>query len=97
MYKRIYFLILNNKFSSGKIFIRNKALPVCLDCVHFVKHSNNYSNDPFLRNERYGRCTKFGEVDMITGTIEYDLASTCRLNDSKCGKSGSEFTKIIKY
>jgi hypothetical protein len=43
-------------------------------------------------NEKYGRCKKFGEANMITGTIEFDLASDSRFNDSKCGKIGSEFT-----
>jgi hypothetical protein len=30
---------------------------------------------------------------MITGAIEYDLAINSRLDDSKCGKIGSEYTK----
>ena len=85
MYKLIYFLILN--YSTEKIFIRNKALPICSNCLHFIEDTNNYP---------YGRCNKFGEVDMVTGTIKYDLASSCRLNDSKCGKFGSEFTEKIK-
>ena len=80
MYKRI--------ISTGKIFIRNKALPVCSNCVHFIEHTNNYPYDPMPSNEKYGRCKKFGEANMITGTIEYDS----RFNDSKCGKIGSEFT-----
>jgi hypothetical protein len=33
---------------------------------------------------------------MITGKIEYDLASNCRLNDSKCGKHPSEYTEKIQ-
>ena len=93
MYKLIYFLILNNKFSSGKKFIRNKELPICSKCLYFIEHTNNYPYDPLPSNEKYGRCKKFGEMDMVTGTINYDLASNCRLNESKCGKFGSEYTE----
>lgn len=96
MYKRVYFTILNNKFSIGKIFIRNKELPICSKCINFIEHTNNYPYDPIPCDEQYGRCKKFGEVNMITGMLEYDLASNCRLNDSKCGKFGSEFTEQIK-
>ena len=95
MYKLIYSLILNNKFSTGKIFIRNKTLPICVNCLHFIEHTNNYPYEPIPCDKLYGRCKKFGEVDMTTGVNEYDLASHCRLNDSKCGKFGSEFTEKI--
>ena len=88
MYKRI--------ISTGKIFIRNKALPICSNCLHFIEHTNNYPYDPMPSNEQHGRCKKFGEVNMITGAIESDLASDCRLNATKCGKSGSEYTEKIK-
>jgi hypothetical protein len=97
MNKIIDFLILNKKFSTKKIFIRNKEVPICSNCLHFIEYTNNYPYDPIPSNEKYGRCKKFGEVNMVTGAIEYDLAINCRLNDSKCGKFGSEFNKIIVY
>ena len=108
MYKLIYFLLLNKKFytgniftknkefSTGKIFVRNKELPICSNCLHFIEHTNNYPYDPVPNDKQYSKCKKFGEINMITGDIEYDLASNCRLNDSKCGKSGSEYTEKIK-
>ena len=96
MHKLVYFNILNNKFSIGKIFIRNKELPICLKCIHFIEHTNNYPYDPIPSDEQYGRCKKFGEVNLITGIIEYDLAKNCRLNVSKCGKLGLEYTENIK-
>ena len=55
MYKLIYFLILSKKFSTGKIFIRNKELPICSNCLHFIEHINNYPYDPVPSNEKYGR------------------------------------------
>ncbi len=97
MYKPIHFLLRNRKLSTEVFFIRNKELPVCSNCLHFIEHTNNYPYDPIPSNEKYGRCKKFGEVDMVSGVIEYDLAINCRLNDSKCGHFGSEFNEKIKF
>lgn len=83
------------KFSTGKIFIRNNGLPICSKCLHFIEHRNNYPYDPIPCDEQYAKCNKFGEVDMITGAIKYDLASNCRMDISKCGKFGSEYTERI--
>jgi hypothetical protein len=91
-YKRI----INRTLFTGQIFIRNKELPICINCVHFVEHTNNYPYDPIPSDEQYGKCKKFGEVNMITGRIKYDLASDCRLNMNKCGDFGSEYTEKIK-
>jgi hypothetical protein len=97
MYKHqpIQFL-LNKKIPIQKIFIRNKELPICSKCTHFIEHTNNYPYDPVPRDDQYGRCKKFGEMNIITGVIENDLASKCRLNDSKCGKFGEEYTEKIE-
>ena len=92
MYKTIYFS-LNRTFSIGKGFIRNKELPICSNCAHFIEHTNNYPYDPITSNEQYGRCKKFGEVNMITGAIDNDFASDCRLDNNKCGKFASEYSK----
>jgi hypothetical protein len=96
MYKLIPFFVLNKKLSTKTNFIRNTALPICLNCVHFIEHTNNYPYDPIPNNEKYGRCKKFGEVNMVSGVIEYDLAINCRLSDSKCRKFGSEFNEKTK-
>lgn len=93
MYKFIYFTILKRNFSTGLIYIRNKELPICSKCIHFIEYTNNYPYDPIPSNEQYGKCNKFGEVNMITGEIDYDLASDCRLDNSKCGKFASEYSK----
>ena len=93
MHKFIYFLKQNRKLFTGNFFIRNKELPICSKCLHFIEHTNNYPYDPMPSNEQHGRCKKFGEVNMISGAIDYDLASNCRLNVSKCGQFGSEYTE----
>ena len=69
----------------GKIFIRNKELPICSNCLHFIEYTNNKPYDGY-------RCKKFGEMDLITGAIKYELAANCRLSDSYCGKIGSQYT-----
>ena len=84
MYKPIHFLIRNRNFSTGNFFIRNKELPICSNCVHFIELENDY---PYNGN----RCKKFGEMDVITGVIKYDLAAVCRLGDDNCGKKGLHY------
>ena len=85
MYKPIHFLIRNRKFSTGKFFIRNKELPICSNCVHFIERTKDYPYDG-------NRCKKFGEMNVITGAIKYDLAAVCRLDDDMCGKKGLHYT-----
>ncbi len=75
--------------------IKYKDLPICSKCVFFIEHKNNYPYDPVPSDTQYGRCKKFGEMNLITGTIEYELARNCRLNARECGKGGSEF--IVKF
>ena len=94
VYKNIYSLLLIKKFSTEMPFIRNKKLPICSECLHFIEHTNNYPYDTIPNNEQYGKCKKFGEVNMITGSIEYDLATECRLDNNKCGKFASEYNAI---
>jgi hypothetical protein len=85
MYKPIHFLLRNRKLSTERFFIRNKELPICSNCLHFIEYTNN---NPFAGN----RCKKFGELDVITGAITYDYAAVCRLGDDNCGKKGSQYT-----
>jgi hypothetical protein len=87
----MYKFITNRNFSIGALFIRNKELPICLNCVHFIEHKNNYPYDPIPSDEQHGKCKKFGEVNLITGMIKYDLAKDCRLNANACGKGGVEY------
>ena len=94
MYKLIFFLLQN--FSFGKIFIRNRELPICSNCLHFMEHKNNYPYDEVPCDYQYGRCNKFGQVNLVTGVIEFDLARDCRFNISKCGNFGSEYTEKIQ-
>lgn len=94
MHKLGYFFL--RTLSSQKIFIKNKELPICSKCLHFIEHTNNYPYDPIPSDKQYSRCKKFGEINIITGEIEYDLAKISRLDDNKCGRFGSEYTEKIQ-
>lgn len=97
MFKLIYLLILNTYFSTSKIFIRNINLPSCSKCIYFIEHTNNYPYDPIPDCTEYGRCKKFGAVNLINSVIEYDLAKNCRNDNDKCGKLGTEYVEKIEF
>jgi len=86
------FSILKFAFSTRKLFIRNKEFPVCSNCLYYIEHTNNYPYDSLPDNKKHGKCKKFGEVNIITGVIEYDFANDCRNNMNKCGKNALEYT-----
>jgi hypothetical protein len=97
--KRLFYYnlkIIKSAFSNEKSFIRNKELPVCVNCAHFIEKTNNYPYDPVPNDKLYGKCKKFGEMDLITGVIEYDFAKYCRDNNEKCGKTGLGYTDKTK-
>jgi hypothetical protein len=82
--------ILNRILPTGKVFIKNSDLPICLHCVHFIRPTElqKANRDDY---ERYGRCKKFGKMNLITGEIEYNLARHCRLDDETCGYIGTGY------
>ena len=85
MYKSIQFLIRNRKFSTEKFFIRNAEFPICSNCLHFIEPTNTNPYDGY-------RCKKFGEMNLVTGEIRYELAANCRLDDDMCGEEGEEYS-----
>ena len=52
---------------------------ICNDCKYFIA------------NDR--KCSKFGEVNIITGKEIYEKAIDMRENNSKCGKDAQYFEK----
>ena len=92
---KLIFLTINRTLTSQKIFIKNTKSPICSTCLHFIKHVNNYPYDPISDDKQYGRCKKFGEINLITGEIDYDFAKNSRSDNNKCGNFGSEYTEKI--
>jgi hypothetical protein len=95
--KIIYLLILKTTLSTKIPLIRYTDYPLCLNCLYFIEHENNYPYDPLPNNKQYGRCKKFGEIDLVTGLVEYDIAKNCRNDIKKCGKSGLEYKEKPKF
>jgi hypothetical protein len=60
-------------------FIKNINLPSCIDCLYYLG--------------KFGRCSKFGEKDIITGKIVYCQASQIRHQENLCGIVGNYFEK----
>ena len=77
-------------FSTKKTFVKNIFLPVCIECVHFIKYTPTthiYENTI----SRFSQCKMFGVKDLIDGKIKYDFASFTREDNSKCGEKGVFF------
>ena len=75
-----------NRILPGKVFIKNSDAPICLHCIHFIRPTERQKE-----YELYGRCKKFGKMNLITGENEYDLARHCRLDDEMCGSLGTGY------
>lgn len=87
-------LLRKSKFGhyGSKTYVR---FPLCIYCVNFIPHETNYpyDNPP---DDNFGLCKKFGEVNLVTGIIEYDMAKNCRRDERKCGIEGFEYIEIKK-
>ena len=83
-----------NKILAKRIlstFIKYRDLPACINCVHFIEDQSNYPYDPPPSDEKYGKCKLFGKQNMVTGTINNEYASLCRIDEEKCGEKGQYF------
>jgi hypothetical protein len=79
MLKILYFII---------PLLRNSNLPICINCIHFLQHKTYYPDDQLPDDYSYGRCNKFGKINIITGDIDYDFAINSRQDSQKCGLKG---------
>ena len=66
-----------------KNFIKNAELPVCRNCVNYIRDTNNDYN--------YGKCRLFGEKNIFSGNIRYTVVETARTDEDKCGKEGKHY------
>lgn len=83
------FIILNRSFSTKLPLIRNLNHPACINCVHFITdHPNNHV---------YAKCKLFGNMDIVSGSIQYDFAKLCRENEFKCGLNGTQYEEKGRY
>lgn len=60
--------------------IKNYNGILCKNCIYY-KSENYVSN----------KCIKFGELDLVSGKIEYDYAYKCRVDSNCCGLEAKYF------
>jgi hypothetical protein len=67
--------------------IINGDLPSCSRCVHY----RDFLSIFVPINNRFSKCSKFGEKNIVTGRINYEYADNVRSDENKCGQSGLFF------
>ena len=60
-------------------FLKNRENPKCINCKFFIPNKNE--------------CSKFGNVNIITGDFTYEAATIVRNDKNKCGKNAIYFKK----
>jgi hypothetical protein len=58
-------------------FLPKKTL--CRDCKFFIANNK--------------QCSRFGDINVVTGKETYDYASTARIDEKKCGDTAKYFEK----
>ena len=68
----------------------------CIKCVNYIKYTYTYPHDELYDPiTKLGNCSLFGTHNLVTGNIIYEYALVCRNHESKCGKDGHHFAKIV--
>jgi len=67
-------------------FIKDKDLPICKDCKHFILYKPEDVQNIFTY--RLGHCALFGRKDYVSGYISYEYADHCRINNEQCSMEG---------
>ena len=74
-----YIFVLTTIHKVEVSFIENQCKPICSNCKFFIPNKN--------------QCSKFGDVDIITGKYNYENAISVRGDDNKCGEYGIFYRK----
>lgn len=74
------------RFCCIALAVIQKNAPSCKNCVHFRPYSRllDYGDDR-------GRCSLFGEKNIVSDEVVYTPASNCRNNETLCGPQGGLF------
>ena len=78
--------IIKNKIGIKRIFIKNIDKPICKNCIYYHEHKD------FILPSK---CKKFGEINIVSGEIEYLFAYTCRKLNYYCGIDGKYYEKHV--
>lgn len=63
-------------------------MPACKNCKHFDSDFTIFSD------HKYGKCKLYGDKDLITNKISYNLASYAREKDDVCGTHGKNYEEV---
>jgi hypothetical protein len=74
------------RFSSCQI--KNLDKKSCVNCLRFIETT---------QSSLFGRCHKFGEKNLVSGDLDYSLASICRKNKNQCGVDAKFFLSKHLY
>lgn len=67
-------------------------IPLCKNCKHF-KYDMEISDK---KNQlQYGRCELFGNLDLVTGNIEFQYAAITRDHENQCGLDGKYYKENV--
>jgi len=74
-----YIFFITNIHKVELYFIQNQNKPICANCKFFISNKNE--------------CSKFGDVDIITGKYTYESATSVRNDEDKCSENAIFFKK----
>ena len=77
--------IIPTTVNKNNLHIKNSNVPLCKNCIYYI---------PFTTHREHihlSQCSKFGEMNIINGEIEYHYAYECRNNENCCGYNGKYY------
>ena len=78
--KFLHYIILVTTFHKVELhFIQNQNKPICANCKFFISNKN--------------QCSKFGNMDLVSGKYNYEDANIVRNDENKCGEFAKFFEK----
>jgi len=76
--KLLHYIIFIIKIHNVELyFIKNQNKPICANCKFYIPTNN--------------KCSKFGEINIITNDYMYEEAIIVRNDDNKCGEDAIFF------
>lgn len=78
----LYYIFLISNIQLADFYLipnQNQNQKICANCKYFIKNKNE--------------CSKFGDINIITGEYKYESASDVRNDEDKCGEYGIFYKK----
>lgn len=76
--KLLQYILFIIKIESVELyFIKNQNKPICANCKFYIPTNS--------------KCSKFGEINIITNECRYEDANIVRMDENKCGEDAVFF------